>query len=132
MKKERAISITVDTDSGRIRVFAEVESDAGEVVQAELPQRELSALIPRNILVGEVLKVTPRLLATIEETLVRQIVGRGVRSWEYEGKRYFGFLSWRSVKVVDELEEREDSGAAVGAGTGGGVTPGVGQDRKGS
>ena len=82
----------------RLRVFAEVEDVEGRLVIAELPQRELSALLPRAILLGDGTTPSPGIYESIAEILVRQLVGRGARLWEYNGRRYVGFLSWRSIK----------------------------------
>lgn len=83
---------------GKLRVFAGVEEDGGGLVTAELPQRELSTILPRIILLGDGMTPSPGLYESIKAILTRQLIGRGARLWEYDGKRYLGFPSWRSVK----------------------------------
>jgi len=101
MKEERGGTITglhPRIENGRLRVLAEVRAERGTAVQSYLPDREVSALLPRSLLLGEGLSAVPELLQTIEPILVRMGKGRRVRLWEYRGDTYASFLSWRAVR----------------------------------
>jgi hypothetical protein len=81
----------------RLKAKLRVTADSGEAYEAYLPDRELAALIPRSVLVGEEPIAPPQLLQTIEPMLARLTQSRRVRLWSYRERRYASFLSWRSV-----------------------------------
>jgi hypothetical protein len=84
----------------RLKAKLQVGTDSGEVYEAYLPDRELAALIPRTVLVGEDNLAPPELLGTIEPMLTRLTQARRVRVWSYRDRRYASFLSWRSVRFA--------------------------------
>jgi hypothetical protein len=84
----------------RLKARLHVTADTGETYEAYLPDRELSALIPRSVLVGEDTTAPPQLLETIEPILTRLTLARRVRIWSYQERRYASFLSWRSVRFA--------------------------------
>jgi hypothetical protein len=83
---------------GRLKIVAQVVLSGGEQQEAFLPDRELSALLPRSLLAGERKEVPDTLLTTIQPILRRLVAGREVRLWEYRSDRYCSFPSWRSVR----------------------------------
>ena len=90
---------------GRLRVTARVRTEEQGEVQAYLPDREVSAFLPRALLVGPASKAPRSLLGTLRPILQRFAVGRQVRVWEYQEGRYFCFPSWRSVRFLDSASD---------------------------
>jgi hypothetical protein len=84
----------------RLKARLRVSTDSGEVYEAYLPDRELAALIPRTVLVGEGNLAPPELLGTIEPMLTRLTQARRVKLWSYRERRYASFLSWRPVRFA--------------------------------
>jgi len=87
-------------EGDRLKARLHVTADNGEAYEAYLPDRELAALIPRTVLVGEQTTAPPQLLETIEPILTRLTQTRRVRLWSYQERRYASFLSWRSVRFA--------------------------------
>ena len=83
-----------------IRVTARIKEQTGRIFSAVLPDRELAALLPRSILLGESSKAPENMLDVIESILCKAVKGRTVRYWEYQNLRYFSFLSWHNVKFT--------------------------------
>jgi hypothetical protein len=79
-----------------------VATAAGRLLEAYLPDRELAALLPRSILVGQGRRAPPELLSTIEPMLTRLALGRQVRVWSYRERSYASFLPWRAVRFCAE------------------------------
>lgn len=82
----------------RLRVVAEVRSDAGETREVSLPDREVAAILPRSILLGESRRAPAALLGTLEPIVARMTEGRIVRMWQYADRWYCSFLPWKSVR----------------------------------
>jgi hypothetical protein len=82
----------------RLKVIAEVQTEQGEVCKAFMPEREVAALLPRSILLGDATKAPPAILGTISPILTRMTQGRPVRLWKYDGRFFFSFLLWKSVR----------------------------------
>lgn len=82
----------------RLKVVAEVKLEEGGVCEAYMPEREVAAILPRSILIGESREAPPEILGTIKPILARMTEGRAVRVWEYKGRRFFSFLPWKSVR----------------------------------
>ncbi len=89
-------------DKDKLRVAAQVETGDGETLKAHLPDRELSALLPRSILIGKIKDVPRELLSTIDPMIRRLAAGRNVRLWQYEQRYYFSFLSWKNVRFLSD------------------------------
>ena len=81
----------------RLRVVARVLKEDRSKVDAYLPDREVSALLPRSVLLGQAHKAPKQILKTISPIIKRMVSGRPVRVWEYGDSYYFSFLSWRGV-----------------------------------
>ncbi len=89
-------------DKDKLRVAAQVDTGDGETLKAHLPDRELSALLPRSILIGKIKDVPRELLSTIDPMIRRLAAGRNVRLWQYEQQYYFSFLSWKNVRFLSD------------------------------
>jgi hypothetical protein len=85
-------------EGARLKARLRVAMEAGDRLEAYLPERELAALLPRSILVGNARQAPPELLATIEPMLVRLALGRHVRVGSYRERSYASFLPWRAVR----------------------------------
>ena len=85
----------------RLKVQLTVCEPNGQQHVAFLPDRELSALLPRSILLASLREVPRELLETIEPMLNKMIKGRMVRLWQYSQAWYASFLPWRSVHFAD-------------------------------
>jgi len=86
----------------RLRVVAEVRSDAGDVREVSLPDREVAAILPRSILLGGSCRAPVSMLGTLEPIVARMTEGRVVRMWQYADRWYCSFLPWKSVRFVPE------------------------------
>jgi len=86
-------------EEGRLVASCGLEGEGPSLMDARLPDRELSCLIPRCI-VAESLKSGPeRLEDLVKPMLERLVVGREARVWEYEGVRYMGFPPWKALRL---------------------------------
>ncbi len=91
----------------RLKVVARVTTEKGEVHEAFMPDREVSAILPRSILLGSARTAPSVLLGTIEPIVTRMSEGRSVRLWKYRDRFFFSFLPWKSVRFTSENQERE-------------------------
>ena len=85
----------------RLKVVAKVLMEGGGTREAFMPEREMAAILPRSILLGGTTKAPQSILATIKPILARMTEGRMVRLWEYEGRYFFSFLPWKSVRFSE-------------------------------
>jgi hypothetical protein len=85
----------------RLKVVAQVRTEDGAVREAYMPDRELSAVLPRSILPGSSSRAPRGLLSTMEPILARMTQGRVVRVWTYGAESYFSFQPWRTVRFTD-------------------------------
>ena len=92
------VGVDARLHDGRLRVEAVIRTDAGESVHAFLPDREVSALVPRCVLVGSSTEASSSLMETIAAIAQRLGNGRRVRVWMHGEHRYCAFASWRSVR----------------------------------
>ena len=88
-------------EADRLKVRLRVCRDDGQRHTAFLPDRELSALLPRSLLLVSLRKVPRELLDTIDPMLERLLKGRMVRLWCFAERWYASFLSWRSVRFAE-------------------------------
>jgi hypothetical protein len=65
---------------------------------ALLPDRELAALLPRHLLLGEARRAPRALLETLAAVIEQRTLGRRVLVEEASRFRTARFLSWRSVR----------------------------------
>lgn len=100
-QKGRVQDVQPLIEGDRLRVRLTVCQDDGSQHFAFLPDRELSTLLPRSILLATLSKVPRDLLDTIDSMLRHLVKGRMVRLWQYEERWYASFLSWRSVRFAD-------------------------------
>jgi hypothetical protein len=98
----RIITIHPHIDEQKLKVKATLHTDQVGPLQAFMPDRELSALVPRTILLAGKKQAPPQLISTIEAMLKRMAVGRSVRIWKYGDYFYFSFISWREVRFGEE------------------------------
>ena len=84
-----------------LRVRLTVSQSDGRQHFAFLPDRELSTLLPRSILLTSLREVPREMLETIDPILNKMVKGRVVRLWQYEESWYASFLPWRSVRFAD-------------------------------
>ncbi len=85
-------------EKGRLKVRLTVAAEDGRKQLAYLPDRELSALLPRSILLDSLRDVPQAMLKTINPMMNKLVKGRQVRTWFYAERRYASFLPWRSVR----------------------------------
>ncbi len=102
--KGTVVRVRPQVVSDRLKVLATIRADSGETVEAQMPEREISAILPRSVLVGTGTRVPLSLLDTVEPILSRMTEGRLVRLWEYKERRFFSFLPWRSVRFLQNTE----------------------------
>ncbi len=81
----------------RLRIVARVLKEDRAKIDAYLPDREVSALLPRSVLLGQARKAPKQILKTVSSIIKRMVSGRPVRVWKYEDSYYCSFLSWRGV-----------------------------------
>jgi hypothetical protein len=81
----------------RLRVVARVLKEDRSRVDAFLPDREVAALVPRSVLLGQARRAPKQILKTISSIIKRMVAGRPVRLWQYGESYYFSFLSWRPI-----------------------------------
>ncbi|HEY9593400.1 MAG TPA: hypothetical protein VHE79_02925, partial [Spirochaetia bacterium] len=93
--KGTVITVRPLLQAERLRVVAKVRVDDGETVEAHMPDREVAAILPRSVLVGDGRRAPVALLDTVRPILSRMTEGRRVRIWEFKDRRFFSFLPWR-------------------------------------
>jgi hypothetical protein len=84
----------------RLKVIATVRTDSGQIVEAHMPDRELSAILPRSILLGSGSTAPLALMDTVDPILARMTEGRLVRVWQYKERWFFSFQPWRGVRFI--------------------------------
>jgi hypothetical protein len=115
------VKVRPELHAGRLRVLVSVKSEAGEVLEAQMPDREVAAILPRSVLLGESSVAPLSLLDTVSPILARMSEGRTVRVWQYRERWFLSFQPWRSVRFADEgggSDERDAPGPATGPGEG--------------
>jgi hypothetical protein len=94
----------------RLKVTATVRVESGEAVVAQMPDREVSAILPRSVLVGTARTAPVSLLGTLQPILSRMTEGRQVRIWQYRERWFFSFVAWRGVRFLSDQEAEEAQG----------------------
>jgi len=100
-QKGRVQAVQPLIEGSRLRVRLTVCRTDGRRHFAFLPDRELSTLLPRSILLASLRDVPRELLDTIQPMLRHLVRGRMVRLWQYSDRWYASFLSWRTVRFTD-------------------------------
>ena len=86
----------------RLKVVATIRTDSGETVDAHMPDREVSAILPRSVLLGSARSAPVSLLGTLAPILERMTEGRLVRVWQYKERWFFSFQQWKGVRFLDD------------------------------
>ncbi len=97
-----AVSVRPQLQGERLKVIVTLKTDEGEVIEAQMPDREVSALLPRSILLGPGARAPVSLLGTVQPILSRLTEGRRVRIWQYKERWFLSFPGWRGVRFVEE------------------------------
>ena len=92
---------------GKLKVEALVKAQNGDTCTARMPERELSAILPRSILIGDEKNIPVSFLPTIKAIVKRMAVGRNVRLWDYRDSSYFSFLPWKGVTITPGSSEKD-------------------------
>ena len=104
--KATVVAVRSEVKDSRLRVVARVRTEGGESFEAGMPDREVSAILPRSVLVGGGSTAPHELLATIQPILERMSEGRVVRVWDYKDRKYFSFQPWKGVRFTDGEKDR--------------------------
>jgi hypothetical protein len=96
------LSVRLEIVGERLHAVVAVRTDAGEMVEAHMPDREMSALLPRSVLVGQGRRASLSLLATVQPILARLTEGRQVRVWQFKERWFFSFQPWKGVRFVPD------------------------------
>jgi hypothetical protein len=116
--KGTVIGVRPELRDRRLSAVATVKTESGELLEAHMPDRELSVVLPRSVLLGTSRKAPLSLLDTIAPILSRMTEGRVVRAWKFKERWFFSFQQWRGVRFEDGPAggTRESGGPAVTAG----------------
>ncbi len=96
--------VRAELQGDRLRVSATVRQDSGEAVEAQMPDREVSAVLPRSVLLGSARRAPVSLLETLQPILARMTEGREVRVWQYRERWFFSFAAWRGVRFLPDSQ----------------------------
>lgn len=110
------VRVRPELQAERLKVVVTVRTDSGENVEAHMPDREVSALLPRSILLGSGTTAPLSLMDTVEPILARMTEGRRVRVWQYKERWFFSFQPWRGVRFRPEEIHPGDRSEASSAG----------------
>ncbi len=86
------------TENGKLRVRALIIDEKQHKLKAILPSREIAAIVPKYVLLGDVNRADQSILETIQSILKRMTEGRKIRIWNYQGITYFSFIQWKNVR----------------------------------
>ncbi len=98
----RIVCVQPKISNQKLKVTATIHTKKQGLLQAFMPDRELSALVPRCIMLADKKQALPQLIPAITAMLKRMSLGRTVRIWKYDEHYYFSFIPWREVKFCDE------------------------------
>jgi hypothetical protein len=104
-----------ELQAGRLRVLVSVKMETGEVLEAQMPDREVSAILPRSILLGGTTRAPVSLLDTVRPILERMSEGRRARLWLYKERWFLSFQPWRGVRFEDDQPPPAQDRAAEAA-----------------
>ena len=114
MKKGMKGTVTCvrsEIQGDHLRVVASVTPESGEPLEAQMPDREVSAILPRSVLVGSSPTAPLSLLETLQPILVRMTEGRQVRVWQYKERWFFSFTAWKGVRFVPDAPAAAEGAA---------------------
>jgi hypothetical protein len=86
----------------RLRVLVTLQMDRGEEREAQLPDREVAAILPRSVLLGASATAPTAILDTARPIVERMCLGRRARVWRFHDRWFLSFLSWKSVRFRDD------------------------------
>ncbi len=95
------VSVRPELLKEHLKVVATVKTDAGDTVDAHMPDREISAILPRSVLLGAARTAPLSLLDTLAPILSRMTEGRLVRVLQYKDRWFFSFQQWKGVRFLD-------------------------------
>ena len=95
-------SVHPELQAQRLKVLATIRADSGETLEAHMPDREVSAILPRSVLLGQARTAPVSLMDTLGPILTRMTEGRAVRAWQYKDRWFFSFQLWKGVRFVDQ------------------------------
>jgi hypothetical protein len=98
----KIVSVKPKILNQKLKVTVTVHTKKQGLLKAFMPDRELSALLPRSLLLADKKQALPELIPTISAMLKRISLGRTVRVWKYDEQYYFSFIPWREVKFGEE------------------------------
>jgi len=107
--KGTVVSVRPRLDAEHLKVIAQVRTEAGETLEAHMPDREVAAVLPRSVLLGASRTAPVSLIDTVGPILARMTEGRDVRVWQYKDRWFFSFQPWKGVRFV---ESRDAGGPA--------------------
>jgi hypothetical protein len=119
------VSVRPQLREQRLKVVAAVRTESGEVIDAYMPDREISAILPRSVLLGEARAAPVSLMETVGPILTRMTEGRIVRVWQYKDRWFFSFQQWKGVRFLDNAGRESGTGSGVGE-----IRPDQGQTAK--
>jgi hypothetical protein len=82
----------------KLKVLAKIKTKEAGMIKAYFPERELAALLPKKILVGDSRQAQVELLGTIMTIIKRMSCGRTVKLWQFKENYYFCFNLWKNVR----------------------------------
>ena len=97
MQRGKIAKVGLEIVNQSLRAYLTVQDEEGLVIEAALPQREIAALLPRSVFLGEANSVPVSLLADLQITIEKLLLNRMVELWEYREKMYCGFEKWRNI-----------------------------------
>ncbi|HVP18007.1 MAG TPA: hypothetical protein VMU36_03365 [Spirochaetia bacterium] len=104
------VSVHAELLKQRLKVVATIRTDSGATIDAHMPDREISAILPRSVLLGQARTAPPSLLDTLTPILARMTEGRLVRVWQYRERWFFSFQQWKGVRFLEAGEESLSGG----------------------
>jgi hypothetical protein len=109
------VSARPELQAGRLKVLVAVKMETGEVLEAQMPDREVSAILPRSILLGGTTRAPLSLLDTVRPILERMSEGRRARLWLYKERWFLSFQPWRGVRFENDQPPLAQDRAAEAA-----------------
>lgn len=97
----KIIDIRPIIKKGRLQIAAKIYSKRRGCVDALMPGREIAALIPRSILIGEETNASRELLKHIIPIINRLVMGRHVLIKRGNKANYFLFLPWKPITFLN-------------------------------
>ena len=94
----RIVDIRPRIRDERLKVIARIRTKDWGNLDAYLPDRELAAILPRGVLIGDQRRMPRKYIKTVAPIVKRMASEREVQVWTYQGSYYFRFLSWKGIR----------------------------------